>query len=446
MISFRHSLPLYASGEGGGGRGCRRAQSQPFPAHGDGQRPARNSSRSRSPHRQSIAFALSAALCLCTLALVSGCRSDGEAQRVRPRQLRDVPAQKLAFTFAADVETPQNLTADEPKQVPAIQQDFDERRKAESLVLLRTMLSPDGQRALALYSKQDEPSTTFHIDLYAASGAFIRNVTPPELAVVFQDAVVWSADSSQMAFVARKAAQPTPTPTPLEPDAPLPLDTPIPSPTTAMPAFAPLATFSTEQIYVADRDGYNLRPLTTRDGLIYFALSWAPDGHALAALACKESEWVERERAFKTPAGRPRTITTEGKERLLDDELAQAPPVWSPDSSKVATAYGVDVGIYDDAGKAPTQARIVLRDRLFSASVAFDLSKSSDPSKATPGSSPPVTSGDPVSFNPIVRIEWPMPEKMFVETAYVSVRSDLIKTFSRWHALTFSPQAVVLAK
>jgi hypothetical protein len=392
------------------------------------------------------AFAFSVALCLSALALVSGCRSESEAQRVRPRQLRDVPAQKLAFTFAADVETPQNLTADEPKQVPAIQQDFDERRKDEALVLLRTMLSPDGQRALALYSKSDEPSTTFHIDLYAASGSFIRNVTPPELAVVFQDSVVWSADSSQIAFVARKAAQPTPTPTPDEPDALLPLDTPIPSPTTAMPAFAALATFSTEQIYVADRDGYNLRPLTTRDGLIYFALSWAPDGHALAALACKEAEWVERERAFKTPAGRPRTITTEGKERLLDDELAQAPPVWSPDSSKVATAYGVDVGIYDDAGKAPTQARIVLRDRLFSASVAFDLSKSSDPSKATPGGSPAVTAGDPVSFNPIVRIEWPIPEKMFVETAYVSVRSDLIKTFSRWHTLTFSPQAVVLAK
>lgn len=393
------------------------------------------------------AFILSAALCLFTLTLLAGCRSESEAQRVRPRQLRDVPAQRLAFTFTADVETPPNITADEPKQVPAIQQDFDERRKDESLVLLRTLLSPDGLRALALYSKQDEPSTTFHIDLYAASGSFIRNVTPPELAVVFQDSVIWSADSNQIAFVARKAAQPTPTPTPAEPDAPLPLETPVPSPTPVMPAFAPLATFSTEQIYVADRDGYNLRPLTTRDGLIYFALSWAPDGHALAALACKEAEWDERERAFQTPAGRPRTITTDGKERLLDDELAQAPPVWSPDSSKVATAFGVDVGIYDDAGKAPTQARIVLRDRLLKESVAFDeksARKGSDQSQANPGSSPAMPAGDPVSFNPIVRIEWPMPEKMFVETAYVSIRSDLIKTFSRWHALTFSPQAVVL--
>jgi len=57
-----------------------------------------------------------------------------------------------------------------------------------------------------------------------------------------------------------------------------------------------------------------------------------------------------------------------------------------------------------------------------------------------------MTAGDPVSFNPVVRIEWLMPEKMFFETAYVTVRSDLIKTFSRWHTLTLSPQAVVLAK
>ena len=397
---------------------------------------------------RSAAALISAALCLFSLALLSGCRSESEAQRVRPRQLRDVPAQRLAFTFAADVDPPPNV-ADEPKQNQVIQQDFDERRKDEALVLLRTVPSPDGQRALALYSKQDEPSTTFHIDLYAASGSFIRNLTPPELAVVFQDSVVWSADSSQIAFVARKAAQPTPSPTPAEPDAPLPLDTPVPSPTTVMPAFAPLATFSTEQIYLADRDGYNLRPLTTRDGLIYFGLAWAPDGHALAALACKEAEWNEREAAFKTPAGRPRMITTEGKERLLDDELAQVPPVWSPDSAKVATAFGVDVGIYDAAGKAPTQARIVLRERLLNASIAFDeksASKPSDQSKPNETSSPAMSAGGPVSFNPIVRIEWPMTEKMFVETAYITIRSDLIKTFSRWHSLSLSPQAAVLAR
>jgi hypothetical protein len=215
-----------------------------------------------------------------------------------------------------------------------------------------------------------------------------------------------------------------------------------------MPSFPAVATFSTEQIYVCDRDGYSLRPLTTRDGLIYFALSWAPDAHALAALACKESEWDAREREYKTPAGRPRVISLDGKERLLDDELAQAPPVWSPDSAKIATGFGVNIGIYDATSKAPTQARIVLRERLFSASLAFDeksaTGKPPDQSKPNTTSTPAVASGDPVSFNPIVRIEWPLPEKIFFETAYVSVRADLIKTFSRWHALTLSPQSVVL--
>lgn len=382
-----------------------------------------------------------------SLLLIPACRSDSEAQRVRPRQLRDVPAQRLAFTFAADVDPPPNLNAEEPKLIQPIQQDFEERRKDEVLVLLRTVPSPDGQRALALYSKQDEPSTTFHIDLYAASGSFIRNVTPPELAVVFQDSVVWSADSSKIAFLARRAAQPTPSPTPEGLETPLPLE--FPTPTPAMPTFAPVATFSTEQVYACDRDGFDLRPLTTRDGLIHFALSWAPDGHALAALACKESEWDAREREFKTPAGRPRLILLDGKERLLDDELAQAPPVWSPDSSKLATAFGVDIGIYDVARKAPTQARIVLRQRMLTASIAFDeksaSSKSSEQSTPNASSSPAMTVGDPVSFNPIVRIEWPVPEKLYVQTGYLDLR-NLMPTFSRWHLLTLSPQPVVLAK
>ena len=123
-------------------------------------------------------FILSAVLCLSTLTLLSGCRTESEAQRVRPRQLRDVPAQRLAFTFAADVEPPQNATADEPKQVPAIQQDFDERRKDEELVLLRTLPSPDGQRALALYSKQDEPSTTFRRATQSAPCSVSISISP----------------------------------------------------------------------------------------------------------------------------------------------------------------------------------------------------------------------------------------------------------------------------
>src|SRR5574341_204237 len=402
-------------------------------------------SKSNSPvlYRRSITpRAFSSLIVFALLLLCAACRSDSEAQLVRPRQLKDVPAQRLAFTFAADVDAPPNVSSEEVKIIQAIQQDFDVRRQPDELVLLRTVPSPDGQRALALYSGQDEPSTTFHVDLYSASGSFIRNVTPPDLAVVFPESVVWSADSSRIAFVGRRAAQPRPSPTPLGLEEPLPLESPVPTPT-VMPAFPPVATFSTEQIYVCDKDGYGLMPLTTRDGLIYFGLSWAPDGHALAALACKESEWNAREQEFKTPTGRPRLVTLDGQERLLDDELAQALPVWSPDSSKVATAFGVDIGIYDAAGKAPTQARIVLRERMLTASAAFDersaAKKTSDESKPNPTSTPATSTGTPVSFNPVVRLEWPLPEKLYVQTGYLDLR-NLMPTFSRWHLLTLSPQ------
>ncbi|HEY6046575.1 MAG TPA: hypothetical protein VIU65_08230 [Pyrinomonadaceae bacterium] len=380
---------------------------------------------------------------LALLVFAMACRSDSEAQRVRPRQMRDVPAKRLAFTFAADVDAPAGIDTNQPKTIAAIQQDFDVRRKDEALVLLRTVPSPDGQRALALYNTQDETSTTFHLDLYATDGRFLRNVSPPELSAVFQDSVVWSSDGGYIAFVARRApAQPTPTPEVIEPLPEVPAGSPLTT-ETPMPVFAPVATFTTEQIYLCDRDGYNLRPLTSREGLIYFALAWAPDNHALAALACKESEWNARERELKAPSGRPRLVSPDGQERLLDDALAEAPPVWSQDSSKVATSFGVDIGIYDAAGTAPTQARIALRERLLTASAAFEEKSAKAP--ATPASSPAVLT-DPASFNPIVRIEWPTPEKLYVETAYITFRSELIKTFSRWHLITLSPQAAVLKR
>ncbi len=393
---------------------------------------------------------------IAVLIFGTACRSDSDRQRVRPRQLRDVPAQRLAFNFQADVAPPSVVSTEEAAKLPAIQQDFDNRRKDDAL--LRTVSSPDGQRVLALYGTADEPSQTFRIDLYASDGKFLRNLTPPDLAVVFQDSVAWSPDGGYIAFVGRKSSQATPSPTPLEEGLPLPSGSPelsgspLPTPTIE-PVFAPLAVFNTEQVYLCNRDGYDLKPLTTRDGLIYFALAWAPDTHALVALACKESEWDAREKEFKTPAGRPRLISLDGQERLLDDALAEAPPVWSPDSSKVATAFGVDIGIYDAAGKAPTQARIALRERLLTASAVFDeksqgKKKSAESSNKTVGSQPTAAKAEtlPFSFNPIVRLEWLAPEKLYAETAYISVRSELIKTFSRWHLLILSPQAVVLSR
>ena len=107
------------------------------------------------------------------------------------------------------------------------------------------------------------------------------------------------------------------------------------------------------------------------------------------------------------------------------------------------------------ASKAPSQARIFLREHLLTASAAFDEKSSAGKKKATaappvkPGATPPISlpiDTVPFSFNPIVRLEWPLPEKLYVETAYISLRSELIKTFSRWHMLTLSPQAAVLGR
>jgi hypothetical protein len=409
-------------------------------------------------HRSShfcCSYSRLAALVILLALVWAACSSNSDPQRVRPRQLRDVPAQRLAYTVRADTEAPPEINQEEAstKPLPAIQQDFDARRKDDAL--LRTVTSPDGQRALALYGTIDEPGPTFHIDLYAADGKFLRNLSPPDLAGVFADSVLWSSDGGLIAFVGRKSQKPQPTPTPfeelLELPAPSPLPTALPSPSIA-PAFGLVPVFNTEQVYLCNRDGFDLKPLTTREGLIYFALSWAPDNHALAALACRESEWEAREKEFKTPAGRPRIITVDGQERLLDDSLAEAPPAWCPDSSKVATAFGVDVGIYDAASKAPTQARINLREPLLAASTAFDEKSSAAMKKsaATPGKAgnaqptPSPVISLPASFNPIVRLEWPVPEKLYLETAYVSMRSELIKTFSRWHLITLSAQAAVL--
>jgi hypothetical protein len=380
---------------------------------------------------------------------VASCTSITQKTDVRPLVLRDVPAQRLAYRFEPDVAAP-NLTNEETDdKIDAIQTDFNTRRQNDALV--RTVRSPDGQRALALYGTADEPSQEFHIDLYSADGRFLRNMTPPDLACVFPETVAWSPDGNFITFIAHKGVKPTPTPTP--PGA-VPPDTgelveasPLPS---VAPAFPVVPLFTTEQIYICNRDGYDLKPLTSREGLIYFYASWAPDNHALLAMACKESEWETRERQFKLAAGRPRLITADGKERLLDDELTEAMPVWCPDSSKVADAFDADVMIYDAASNKPTQARIRLRDALIVASRVYEernsggKKKSVDKDrKAAEGSAG--ESAIPASFNPVIRLEWTSPDKLFLETAYVRLMpGDTITTFQRWHLLILSPQAAVL--
>jgi len=386
---------------------------------------------------------------ICLLILATGCRNVIDRQQnVTPRVLRDVPARNLAYRLSPDVSPPSAEIEDLDK-FAAVANDFSTKRKDEAL--LRTVVSPDGRRVLALYGGADDSSSTFRIDLYNSDGQFIRNLIPPELACVFPETVTWSPDGNFMTFIAHRRAAPNPTPTPLDvPEAPTPKPgaSPLPSPSPSIaPLFPSVATFSTEQIYICNRDGYDLKPFTAREGLIYFYFVWAPDGHAMAALACKEDEWNARERQFKMPAGRPRVIAPDGSERLLDDALTDALPVWSPDASKIATAFETDVAIYDAGGKSPTQARVPLSDQLMAASVAYDekttvkKANSNANTTQTASSNPSV----PASFNPIVRLDWRRPETLYFQTAYVRLMpNETINTFQRWHALSISAQAAVL--
>ena len=190
--------------------------------------------------------------------------------------------------------------------------------------------------------------------------------------------------------------------------------------------------------------------------IFYFYFSWAPDNHALVAMACKENEWGAREREYKQPAGRPRLLEMDGKERLLDDQLTEALPVWSPDAAKVATGFDTDVNgvhypevrIYDAATSKPTQARIPLREPLLAASII--LEQKIGASLTNDNTVPATNQNAPAeiehsSFNPIVRLEWPTVEKLYIKTAYVRLfPHDVINNFQRWHLLLLSPQAAIL--
>lgn len=340
---------------------------------------------------------------------------------------------------------PDDVKVDETSdKIEAIQIDFNTRRENDAL--LRTVRSPDGQRALVLYGTEDQPSPAFSIDIYSSDGNFLRNLTPPDLSCVFPETVAWSPDGNFITFIAHRGVKPTPTPTPPGATLPeVPEASPLPS---VAPAFPSVATYTTEQIYICNRDGYDLKPLTTREGLIYFYSSWAPDNHALVALACRESEWDAREKEYKMPAGRARLINLDGSERLLADELSDALPAWSPDSSKVAAAFDADVMIYDAATNKPTQARIRLRDALIAASKVYEQKNSAGDKTGDANVNKSESAGQsaiPASFNPIVRLIWAMPEKLFLQTAYVRLLpNDSISTFQRWHLLVISPQAAIL--
>jgi hypothetical protein len=419
---------------------------------------ARSSDGSREPNRARLSLAV-ALVVACVAAPLAGCRQIGEkvgVVSVRPRELRDVPAARLAFRLEPDVSPdvlPESLKdegAEEP--LAAVRAHFESQRKDEAL--LRTVTSPDGQRALALYAPNDPafPSDEFLIDLYNAQGAFLRNVLPQGLSGVFLSTVDWSPDGTSIVFTGRRTVKPQPsvTPTPDAPVAPAASD-PNASPTpTVAPIIAPVASYRTEQVYLCDRDGYNLRPLTNREGLVYFHAAWSPDGHALVALACKEDELAARINENKPLAGRPRIIALDGRERLLSDQLMDAQPVWSPDGAKVATASDLDVSVYDAQGDKPTAARLPLRDQLLASSADYDakhIQSHGGAQKDQAGASKGGAGATPLSLNPVVRLEWLSPETLLVQTGYLRIfqnESEPTRRYLRWHVLHLSPQAVVL--
>ncbi len=387
---------------------------------------------------------------IVSLVLAAACKSVIDRQDVRPKVLRDVPSQNLAYRLATDTNAPSDANAEDLlEKIGTVANDFATKRKDEAL--LRTVVSPDGRRVLAVYGTADEPSSAFRIDLYNSEGQFLRNIIPPDISCVFPETVQWSPDGGYINFIAHRSATPNSTPTPPADVAPAPDLSPLPLPSVA-PSFAPVASFTTEQIYICNRDGYDLKPLTSRDGLIYFYFVWAPDGHGMAAMACKEDEWNARERQYKLPAGRPRLIAPDGTERLLDDGLTEALPVWSPDASKVATAFDTDVAIYDAGGKTPTHGRVPLAEQLIAASVVYEQrtatkKASNNNSNSAPSPTPAASSGNtvPPSFNPIIRLEWRQPEALYFQTAYVRLMpTETINTFQRWHVLSLSAQAAIL--
>lgn len=406
--------------------------------------------------------ARASALLVVLLALLPACRSIRETTglSVVPRRLSDVPAERLAFRFEPDVaeeRLPPRLRRDDPEETAAaIRTAFETQRPEDALI--RTVEDPSGMRALALYGTS-ATEKDFRIDLYSTTGQFIRNVLPPDLTGVFPGEVEWSPDGSAILFSGVRTPTPEEGPNPLEaaPALPDPAQSPPaltdgaqPAPTAA-PAIPSTPTFRTEQVYVADRDGYNLRPLTSREGLIYFKLAWSPDGRQVAALACKEEEWEARRGENLQPAGRPRLVTLEGQERLLDDRATPVEPSWSPDGSKLATAFEYDVAVYDASGSQPTGAGLGLGEPLRAASAEYDarVFKKSEPARPQQQQQQQQPSAEAVliSLNPFVQLEWVEPETIYAQTAFVRIYpSELVVRYQRWHVLHVSPQAAVLGR
>ena len=437
---------------------------------------------------------------LAILLTVFGCQRtavDTNKQATAPQTLREVPALRLNFRLESDVPAPAQTseTTQSQERNPAVQNDFDQNRPQE--LLDKSITSPNQQRVLAIYHKVEDSQGDFRLDIYAADGKLVKKITHNGMAVHYPDTIVWSPDSGTVAFMAKtrvgQTAQllPEPKPGPAKEQTNTAVNSetnsgetssnsantsvpPVNSATDAQPPTAVL-TFRTEQIYIADANGNDVKPLTQNEGLIYFYFVWSPDSTMLASLATTYQEWnflqyqAESKSELFTPMGRPRLVEKNGRERRLDDNLTSVHPVWSPDSAKVADAFNTQVRIYDAIGNAPTQAAIPLRNQLLISSKAFDdqLRKQeqngnantetnnqsnvnvNQPANAAPNQ-PIGTLPDEstlVSFNPVINLEWTQDSMLYLQTGYIKQmknETDSARSYLRWHRLIFSPQATAL--
>ncbi len=430
-------------------------------------------------------------ICIGSLLIFSSCqRNISQSPTAVPATLRDVPALRLNFRFETDAPAP---TVNQPAQMEernvAVQADFDQNRAQESLD--KTLTSPDRQRVLAMYHRTGDLPSEFRLDMYAADGKLLRRITYDGMAVHFAETIVWSPDSNTVAFVAMiRANQSSPLPLPPPPaenqantnsefnteanvangnvdananaDANVNGNVAAPTATPSIEAPKVVLTFRTEQIYICNREGAEIKPLTQNEGLIYFYFLWSPDSSALAALATTYQEWnflqyqAESKEELFTPAGRPRLVEKTGRERRLDDNLTIVRPVWSTDSAKIAVAFDKQVRIYDAIGDAPTQAAIPLRNQLLISSKAFDenlqrqlegAENINAPANVNQETATLPDENSLVSFNPIINLEWTADELLYLQTGYIKQmknETDSARSYLRWHRLIFSPQATAL--
>ncbi|MEQ1643722.1 MAG: hypothetical protein ABL959_09790 [Pyrinomonadaceae bacterium] len=387
----------------------------------------------------------------------------------------DTPAVRLNYRYESDVPVPtieQSQSAEERN--PAIQADFDSNRLTE--LLDKTIVSPDKKRIVAVYHRISDLSSEYRLDMYTSDGKLLKKMTADSMAVHFPDTIVWSPDSTLVAFVAMiRVADPmagltlpTPSVTPIASDANTAIDAitdPATAPMTTPTAAAPtgILTFRTEQIYLCGADGGGVKPITQNDGLIYFYYTWSPDSSMLVAMAATAREWryievlADQKGEMMVPQGRLRVIEKNGRERRLDDNLTAVRPVWSPDSAKIAAAFETQVRIYDAVGTNPTQAAIPLRNQLLISSQAYDRNQQRASQAGNTDANAPVSTPEPnepvstlpdekllVSYNPIVEIAWTAEDLLYLQTAYLRrmrTETDSVRSFSRWHRLILTTQA-----